>query len=265
MEVEEDEMLFADAVYVGISPSAGVRPMHYAAMDADLHILALDHGDLEHVLAFVAGHEKAIVAVNAPQAPNRRLMMDPEIRRKYNLRPGRETWGKWRVCEFELRRSNIRLYNTPDTEGAARRWMQNGFKLFRRLADIGYRKFVLEDDLAPHTVLEVQPHAAFTALLGVRPFLKRTLEGRMQRQLVLYLEGIDVPNPLHALEEITQHHLLSGHLPLADLYEQEQLDALVAAYTAHLVGDDPERIIQIGDAGEGLITLPVEEIKDFYH
>ncbi len=258
-------MLFADAVYVGISPSAGVRPMHYAALDADLHILALDHGDLERVLAFVAGHEKAVVAVNAPQAPNRGLMLNPEIRRKYNLRPGRETWGKWRVCEFELRRSNIRLYNTPDKEQAARRWMQNGFKLFRRLVDLGYQQFILEEELSPRTMLEVQPHAAFTAMLGVRPFLKRTLEGRMQRQLVLYLEGMDIPNPLHALEEITRHHLLSGHLPLADLYEQEPLDALVAAYTAYLVGDSPERISQIGDAEEGLITLPVEEIKDFYH
>ena len=258
-------MLFADAVYMGISPSAGVRPMHYAALDADLHILALDHGDMEHVLAFVAGHEKAIVAVNAPQAPNRRMMLDPDVRRKYNLRPGRETWGKWRVCEFELRRSNIRLYNTPATEDAARRWMKNGFKLFRRLEEMGYIQYFLEQELAPRSMLEVQPHAAFTAMLGVRPFLKRTIEGRMQRQLVLYVEGLDVPNPLHALEEITQHHLLSGRLPLADLYEQEQLDALVAAYTAYLVGDSPERISQIGNVEEGLITLPVKELKDFYH
>ena len=258
-------MLFADAVYVGISPSAGVRPMHYAALDVDLNILALDHGDMEHVLAFVAGHEKAIVAVNAPQAPNRKLMLDPEIRRKYNLHPGRETWGKWRVCEFELRRSNIRLYNTPDTEEAARRWMQNGFKLFRRLEEMGYKQYILEEEFVPRSMLEVQPHAAFTAMLGVRPFRKRTIEGRMQRQLVLYVEGLDIPNPLHALEEITQHHLLSGRLPLADLYEQEQLDAIVAAYTARLAGDSPERISQIGNPEEGLITLPVEELKDFYH
>jgi predicted RNase H-like nuclease len=86
----------------------------------------------------------------------------------------------------------------------------------------------------------------------------------MQRQLVLYLEGLDLPSPLHALEEITRHHLLSGYLPLDDLYEHDQLDALVAAYTAYLVGVDPKRVSQVGDREEGFITLPVEKLKDFY-
>jgi hypothetical protein len=38
----------------------------------------------------------------------------------------------------------------------------------------------------------------------------------------------------------------------------------VAAFTAHLVGAKPERVSQVGDRDEGLITLPSAEVKDFY-
>jgi predicted RNase H-like nuclease len=67
------------------------------------------------------------------------------------------------------------------------------------------------------------------------------------------------------LEEITRHHLLTGDLPLAGLYDHDQLDALMAAYTAYLVGVKPGRISQVGDRDEGLITVPVAELKPFYH
>jgi len=257
-------MLFADAVYVGIDPTAGVRPMHYAALDADLRLLALDKGNMETVLAFIGGLEAAVVGIDAPQSPNKGLMRQMEVRRRFNLRPRGQTWGKWRVCEYELRRRNIRLYNTPSTKEAAPGWVRTGFTLYNRLQSMGFQFFVAGEDSDQRVMIEVQPHASFTVLLGRRPFLKHNLEGRMQRQLVLFLEGLALPNPLHALEEITRHHLLTGYLPLETLYEHDQLDALVAAYTAYLVGVKSERVIQVGDREEGLITLPATRLKDFY-
>jgi predicted nuclease with RNAse H fold len=257
-------MLFADAVYVGIDPTSGVRPMYYAALDADLRLLALDKENIEAVMAFVGGFEAAVVGINAPQSPNLGLMKEPEVRRRYNLRPGGRTWGQWKVCEYELRRRNIRLYNTPSAEEAAPGWVQTGFALFKRLRSMGFNYFVIGEKMRKRVIIEVQPHASYSVLLERRPFLKRTLEGRMQRQLVLYLEGLDLPSPLNALEEITRHHLLMGYLPLDDLYEHDQLDALIAAYTAYLAGVDPERVSQVGDRKEGLITLPVARLKDFY-
>ena len=257
-------MLFADAVYVGIDPTSGVRPMYYAALDADLRLLALNREKLEAVLAFIGGFEAVVVGVNAPQSPNQGVMRKPEIRRGYNLRPDGRTWGQWKVCEYELRRRNIRMYSTPAKEEAAPGWVRTGFTIFKRLRSMGFDFFVAGEKIRKRTLVEVQPHASISTLLERRPFLKRTLEGRMQRQLVLYLEGLDLPSPLLALEEITRHHLLSGHLPLDDLYEHDQLDALVAAYTAYLVGVDPKRVCQVGDREEGFITLPVESLKDFY-
>jgi predicted nuclease with RNAse H fold len=257
-------MLFAEAVYVGIDPTAGQRPMQYAALDSKRQIISLDQGDMESVLAFVTGLEAAVVAIASPQAPNTGLMKQPVVRRRLNLSPRGRTWRQWRLGEYELRRRNVRLYNTPDTIETAPRWVQNGFKMFLRLRDVGYRHFESGKEIAPRTLLEVIPHASFALLLERRPFLKRTLEGRMQRQLILYLEGLDLINPMKCLEEVTRHHLLTGHLPLEGLYQPDQLDALVAAYTAYLTGLEPARVSQVGDREEGLISLPVNELKDFY-
>ncbi len=257
-------MLFTDAVFVGIDPTGGKQPIQYAALDRDLHLIALDQGDLESVLAFVASLESAVVAVDAPQGPNRGLMAQADIRQRYNLRVEGKTWAKWRVCEYELRSRNIRLYNTPEKEEDAKAWVRTGFEIFRRLEKIGFRKDVLDEKSDRRAIIEARAHSGYTILLERRPFLKRTLEGRLQRQLVLYLEGLDIANPMYALEEITRHNLLSGHLPLERLHSYEALDAMMAAYTAYLTGLHAERVSQVGERDEGLITLPASELKDFY-
>ncbi len=257
-------MLFDQVVYVGIDPTAGGRPMHFAVLDQDLRLAALSQGDLETVLAFVGGLERAVVAIDAPQSPNHGLMLRPEIRRRFDLPPGGRSWGQWKVCEYEMRRRNIRLYNTPRKEEDASAWMRVGFSLYRRMQAMGYRLLVDGQTPADRMVLEVHPHACFAALLGRRPFLKQTLEGRLQRQLVLFLEGLDIIDPFTVLEEITRHHLLGGSLPLTGLLEHDELDAIVSAFTAYLVGVKPERVSQVGDQDEGLITVPVPQLLDFY-
>jgi predicted nuclease with RNAse H fold len=257
-------MMFDETVFVGIDPTAGDRPMHFAVLNRDLHLVALSQGDAETVLAFVGGLERAVVAIDAPQSPNRGLMLRPEIRRRYNLNPDGRTWGQWKVCEYELRRRNIRLYNTPREEDKAPRWMRLGFDLYRRLLSMGFEHYVFGEGRGERMVLEVHPHACYAALLGRRPFLKQTIEGRLQRQLVLYVEGFEFRNPITILEEVTRHHLLSGNLPLEGLYPHDELDALAAAHTAYLVGVKPERVSQLGDRDEGLITLPAPRMQDFY-
>jgi predicted nuclease with RNAse H fold len=257
-------MLFNEALFVGVDPTAGQRPMTYAALDSKLRLVALDQAEMEDVLAFIGSLESAVVGIDAPQGPNRGLMAEPEIRRRYNLRPGGGAWENWRLCEYELRSRNIRLYATPGEESAAKGWVQTGFELFQRLRSAGYRPFVQAEPPAKRVMLEARSHVGFTVLLERRPFLKRTLEGRLQRQLVLYLEGLDLANPMHALEEITRHNLLMGHLPLERLRMHEELDALMAAYIAYLTATQPERVQQVGDPQEGLISVPTAAMKDFY-
>ncbi len=257
-------MLFPDPVYVGLEPAASPRPTTYAVIDADLGLVGLSQDDLEAVLAVVAEQSVAAVAVAAPQGLNQGLMARTDVRQRYGLQPSARTWSQWRVCEYELRRRNIRLTSTPGLMGLAPGWVQTGLKLFERLRSMGFRYFEGDAVEGARLLLEVHPHAGFSSLLERQPFAKSTLEGRLQRQLVLFLEGLDLPNPMRALEEITRHHMLSGLLPLGDLRTPPELDALLAAYTAYLAANRPARIVQLGDPEEGLITLPAAELQDRY-
>jgi predicted nuclease with RNAse H fold len=257
-------MLFHDAVFIGIDPTAGNRPIQYAALDGDRRLIVHDKGNMEQVLAFLASFASAVVAIDAPQGLNRGSMKKPEVRQAFNLRSGGHTWAQWRVCEYELRRRNVRLYNTPDRLAQTKNWVQVGIALFRRAQDMGYRLYEKNQNNTGRMLIESRAHAGFTALLERRPFQKESLEGRLQRQLLLFVEGLELPNPLQALEEITRHHLLTGHLPLDDLRDAITLDTLMTAYTAYLTAMEPDRVCQVGAPEEGLITLPVPGLKDFY-
>ncbi|MEJ2012841.1 MAG: DUF429 domain-containing protein [Anaerolineales bacterium] len=257
-------MLFTDALFIGVDPTAGNRPMHYAALDRDLHLVALDQAEMEAVLAFIGSLDSAVVGIDAPQSPNHGLMANPDIRRRYNLRPNGGNWSDWRICEYELRQRNIRLYSTPHEVQEAKGWVRTGFELFKRLQKSGFRQHILGEEPGKRSLLEARSHAGYTVLLERRPFLKQTMEGRLQRQLVLYLEGLEVANPMHVLEEITRHNLLMGNLPLESLRSPEDLDAIMAAYIAYLAAVQPERLSQIGEREEGLISVPTVNLKDFY-
>ncbi len=257
-------MFFTEAVYIGVNPSSRGRPIQYIALDPDLRLVARDQGDLEEVLAFIGGQEAAIVAVDSPQAGSQGVLQRPEVRERFDLPRDGETWRNWRVAEFELRRRNIRLVNTATLDQIANKWLQHGFKLYERLHNMGFSFFRVGGRPNRQLMMEVQPHAGFTALLKRQPFPKETLEGRLQRQLVLFLEGLEIPNPMRSLEEITRHHLLRGELPLRELYANEQLDALLSAYTSYLVGTSTDRVSQVGHKDEGYLTLPVAELEDHY-
>ena len=116
----------------------------------------------------------------------------------------------------------------------------------------------------PRQSLEVYPHACYAGLVGHLPLPKHTLEGRLQRQLVLYECRLNIPDPMSLFEEITRHRLLQGILPLENLYSPDELDALVAAYTAWLAGTNAEQVSLLGDPEEGYMVLPVAELKNRY-
>lgn len=253
---------FTDTTFIGIDPTAGQRPFVYAALDVKMNLLALGHGEINDILAFVAGQQKALVAVCSPRRPNQGLMQRQEVRDQITPPPRPGRWHKYRLSEYLLRQHNIQTPRTPAREANCPNWMRMGFSLYRRLEDLGYHSFPTAE--ANHQTLEVYPHACFTVLLGQAPFPKTTIEGRIQRQLVLYEQKVGLPDPMRIFEEITRHRLLNGILPLDKLYSPGELDALVAAYTACLAASVPERTVTLGDATEGLIYLPVEELRARY-
>ncbi len=246
-------MFSTQTTYIGIDPTAGKRPITYAALDGGLHLLALGEGSLNDILAFLAGQHQAVAAICAPRQPNQGLMGDAEVRAGLSPEPSPGHWMDFRLAEYLLRQRKIPCPQTPRHEQAAPGWMQQGFALYRRLTGMGYQPAPEEGDLR---FVEVYPHASFTTWLKKAPFPKTTLEGRLQRQLVLYAENLRLPDPMDFFEEITRHRLLQGVLPLENLYAPAELDALAAAYTAWLAAVHPERITYLGDAREGQIAIP---------
>lgn len=255
-------MFYINTTYIGIDPTAGVRPFTYAALNHDLQLLALGRGDMGDVLAFVAGQTAAIVAICAPSQPNQGLMDRPEVREHLvpPPRPGR--WRDFRVAEYLLRQHNIPIPRTPAKNEACPGWMQQGFLLYQRLAGLGYAVYPQSE--SARQFLEVYPHACFAVLLGRLPLPKHTLEGRLQRQLVLFEQKVHIPDPMLVFEEFTRHRLLQGILPVDDLYQAEELDALIAAYVAWLAANKPDQVTQIGDPQEGQIVLPAAALKQRY-
>jgi predicted nuclease with RNAse H fold len=250
--------------YIGIDPTAGRKPMNYAVLDDGLRP-AQGTGSQAEVLQTVLAHPTAVVAVDAPQSPSRGLMTSAEYRARLSPAPAAGRWGGFKVCEYELKRRGIGLYVTPTDAALAPNWMRTGFELYAALRAAGYETYA-PGSSAARQVLEVHPHACFTVLLGRLPLPKQTLEGRLQRQLVLYRAGVEVVNPMDALEELTAQHVLEGRVAMPGLLDHDALDALAAAYTAYLAAEEPDQVTLVGDPEEGQIALPIaaEELKDSY-
>jgi hypothetical protein len=255
-------MLFNQTTFIGIDPTAGIKPFVYAALDNDLRPVALGEGRMDEVLAFAAGQRQAMVGVCAPRRPNQGVMKRPEVREKLFPVPASGRWVDFRLADYLLRQRNISMPQTPAKVEACPNWMKTGFMLYHKLERLEYQTYPA--DQAALQVMEIYPHACYAALLGVVPFPKHTLEGRLQRQLALFEQNMHIPDPMQYFEEITRHRLLHGVLPANILYSPGELDALVAAYTARQAALDPQNISLVGDLQEGQIVLPVVELKSHY-
>jgi hypothetical protein len=251
-----------ETVFIGVDITSGSRPVSYAVLDDRLHIEKLDEATLEEVVDIILGYPATVCAVNAPSGSNKSLLAEPDYRQRVGLAPDGDNYSTYRVCEYEIRRRGIGIYNTPSDADEASDWMKVGWQLYARLHKEG---FVDYPRPGPRRLLEVHPHSAYATLIGRRPYRKTSLEGRLQRQLVLYDNGIDVPDAMHILPELTRHRLLTGQLDI-DIRSPDELDALVATYTAFLVEREPHNTAAVGDTSEGVIILPISPgaLQDSY-
>lgn len=252
-------MIFTDTVFVGIDPTSSHKSYTYAALDKGMNLVALADGELDDVTSFLGGQSSAIVAINAPSGVNRGLVRE---KKKEMFKSLKTRASGFRVAEMELRDRGITVSGTPSTISACPAWIQAGFAMYRKLEKIGFKKYPSEN--APHQLLESQPHASFCVMAGVVPQSKPSLEGKIQRQLLLFEAGIRIKDPMDFFEEITRHKMIKGNWPLDLLYLPEQLDAIVAAYTAWLSIHKPENMTTLGDPTEGLVFLPEKNLKEKY-
>lgn len=168
-------MLFTNATFIGIDPTAGEKPFAYAAIDNQKKLMALGSAPFQEILAFVAGQQEAVIAVCSPRQPNSGLMAKESFRESLQPAPNPGRWMNFRVVDYLLRQRNIRIPQTRSEAAVCPNWMQWGFQLYEHLVEFGFSLFPSEDSKRQY--LEVYPHASFAVLLEQVPLPKRTLVG----------------------------------------------------------------------------------------
>jgi hypothetical protein len=250
----------SNRIFAGVDSSLGARNVMMAALSFRLEVLSLRALDVEEAAAELAGRSEVSVAIGGP------------LRIRPVLPPGGSPAGKTsrrgktdrrHAAEAEIRRRGISIRRMPAEEGAAPASARAGFQLARELTGRAF----LEGEAAresPRFLMEAPPAACAAVLLGRIPFPRATLEGRIQRQLVLLRERVALPDPMESLEEMTAHHLISGRLPLRGICKPEELDALLAAFAAWRAFCQPETVTWLGRDEDGWICLPAKPLLEKY-
>jgi hypothetical protein len=254
-------MSVSDPVYIGIDLTSSREECIFVVVDRELNLIEMDETDVDDVIAFLASQKNALVAINAPSNVNQGVVKAKLS--ELNPDAGHQFRGvDLRLAEYELRQLGITVVGTPSREDLCAGWMQVGFGLYRALMGVGYQSFPTTG--ANLQFMETHPHACFCVLLEQTPFPHPTLEGRLQRQLILHELGLHINDPMEFFEEITRFKFRRGILPLDAIYASGQLDVLVAAYSAWVGGNQQEGFQMIGDLREGQIMLPVKNIQERY-
>lgn len=117
----------------------------------------------------------------------------------------------------------------------------SAFSTFRKqLARLNFHPYPADD--TARSWFKTDADASYRALLEKKPLSGRSLEGRIQRALVLHGEGVQIADPMEFFEEITRFKILQGDLPMQSLYASKELDALMAAYVAWLTQNRPHQV-----------------------
>jgi hypothetical protein len=231
------------------------RAFVYAVLDDDRELIAIGRGDRDEVLAYLGGQQAAHVAINAPRQPNMGLVNNAATYQEQLpfTKPSRHINA--RLCEVLLQEEGFKMRFTLNKAKSCQVWMRRGFDLYHQLAGFGYAPFPNEE--GARSSLEIQADAVFGRWLDRKPPLPDSLEGRLQRQLILYDQELPVPDAMDFFLEITRHRLIQGDLPDQDIYSMEELNALTGALIAWQAAHNPEKIEVLGDSEEGQIALPI--------
>jgi hypothetical protein len=247
-------MRASQTAFMGVDPSIQSDLIAYAVIDNHLHPIKVGIGDLDEVMAIVDEQQPAVIGVGAPSRLNQGIMADPVRRAELGISPRRGRPMECRVAEYELLQRDIYIYRTPSQERKAKPWMGKGFTLYGRLKTIGFHSFT--GNPKHQQFIEVSPETCYWIWLAGKPMAANTLEGRIQRQLILYELGMDIPDPMLLFEEITRFRLLQGILLEEGLYPPAELQALAGAYISWAMIQRPDEVSFVGDIGEGQIVVP---------
>ncbi len=217
--------------YIGIDVQAVQKPYFYSALNADLENIACGHGRLGDVLAYLSGQTSALVAVNGPicfQNAEDDLVQgglfdaDQTSQHKVN-----------RTGDIELAARGFKPGSSPASGKKVPLWVERSLELTTGIRQLGYRNLDLSE--SSRTFFETQSDAAYWLATGAMPYDSRSLEGRLQRQLLLCEFGFPLKEPMAFLEEFTRFRLRTSQVPMSYIQPAHELRALMSAATAWLM------------------------------
>jgi hypothetical protein len=234
--------------YIGIDVQAVQKPYFYTALNSNLELIACGHGRLADVIAYLAGQTSALVAVNGP-------VCLPQDFVQIGLFEAGENNGRpvTRSGDRELESRGFHDLAVIDHSKKVPLWVERSLELAEALKQMEYS---LES--GQRLFFETQCDAAYWLSTGVLPYESRSLEGRLQRQLLLWEFGLAVKDPMNFLEEFTRFRLRTSQIPVDQILPAHELRAMIAASTAWLLDHHPGRVDHLGERNAGEIILPRE-------
>lgn len=196
----------------------------------------------------------AIAAITSPMTLNEGVMADDAKRSQLPIPPPSKRYTSLRLCEYELLMRGFTPTRTPARYEDCSPALQRALRFSSELAAQGFQRWPSPG--AERQLMEIHPDSAYAQLLGAKLNPSKTLEGRIQRQLLLQEEHLNVRDPMIFFEEVTRHKMLTGQMPEGILISPAELNALVAAYTAWSAYTNPTGITRLGETNEGHIILP---------
>ncbi|NLF50169.1 MAG: hypothetical protein GX577_03450 [Leptolinea sp.] len=239
--------------YIGIDVQASVKPFFYSAINADLEIIACGHVQLNDVEAYLSGHSSALVAVNGPvcgRSPQQESIQS-------GLFDEPLTNNRFICTRTGDRELAARGFHCVDFSGKIPVWIKRSLDLSDRLRGLDYS--LSGSESSHRAFFETHCDAGYWLSTGAVPYDFRTLEGRLQRQMILCEFGFSVQNPMIFLEEFTRYRLRTSQVPADQILAGYELRALFAAATALLFDLREEAVEVLGERGNGELVLP----KDF--
>lgn len=237
--------------FIGIDVQAIQKPYFYYALNDSLEILACGHGRLGDVLAYLAGQASALVAVNGPiclvrpdSAPVQGGLFDIDQS---------NSDGNQRTGDSALASRGFQPAIHLQEGKKVLLWVERSLELTAGIRQLGYEE---SNSGKSRTFFETHSDAAYWLVTGSLPYDSRSLEGRLQRQLLLYEFGFTVKDPMTFLEEFTRYRLRTAQIPMGQVLPAHELRALMSAATAWLVDRRPEAVEHFGETCKGEIFLP---------
>lgn len=241
--------------FIGIDLNAPRGSLSLAILDGSKRILFRGCLPISDLPSKLTTSPVVIAAITSPITLNEGLMADEENRAALSTPPAKNRYSNLRACEYELILRGFSTPRTPSVYDDCSPALKRALRFSSQLAALGFQRWPTPG--SERQLMEVHPDGAFAALLGNKLNSAASLEGRIQRQLLLQEEHVNVRDPMTFFEEVTRHRMLTGNLPEGIVLSVSELNALVAAFTAWSGYTNPTEVARLGDANEGRIILPV--------